>query len=79
MDHARPDDQKEDAEKERRQNVEEQGEDDGEPVAGLHEAEEGHLLADEQTDERSERDRDRSERGERKDEISYPPTESSHL
>jgi hypothetical protein len=47
------DDQDEQAEEDGRQGVEEQSENDRQPVAGFHEAEERHVLAPEQTRQRA--------------------------
>ena len=57
------DEQDEQAEKNSREGVEKESENDRQPVAGLHEAEERHVLADEQARERSDRDPDGPEGG----------------
>src|SRR6476646_6372057 len=65
----RCDERDECTEEERREAVEDEREDDREPVARLHEPEEGHVLADQEADERDECDHDRAERRQDEDQV----------
>jgi hypothetical protein len=61
------------AEEHGRRRVEDEGENDRQPVAGLHEAEERRVLAYEQARKRSDGDPDRAQGGQDEDQVADVP------